>query len=201
MEPPIVNPGYQSMPVDSTLELRTSRNTEGEVQRVLGKLENSELDLPINRLMANSEAAFRPFILMANGLLNGGLLAPHLRECVILALAARLGVDYEWREHVTISKRIGVTDSERTALAEPSVVSDDRLSTETRACIAAAFSIFDGTLQDPEWRSLCERLGKQAAFELVLVVAWWGGMVPIILKTVADRFNLVAAIKDAAERG
>jgi alkylhydroperoxidase/carboxymuconolactone decarboxylase family protein YurZ len=201
MQPPIINDACGSMPADSTLELRTSLNTEGEVQRVLGKLENNGLDLPINRLMANSDAAFRPFILMANGLLNSGQLAPHLRECVILALAARLDVAYEWREHVTISKRAGVTDGERSALAKPLELTDDRLSAETRASIAAAFNILDGTLQDAEWRSLCERLGKQAAFELVLVVAWWGGMVPIILKTVADRFNLVAAIKDPAESG
>jgi hypothetical protein len=180
--------------VDSTLELLTSSNTEGEVSRVLGKLEQNGLALPINRLLANSEAAFRPFILMANGLLNCGKLPPHLRECVILALATRLGVRYEWMEHVKISKLAGVTDDERAALEQSFSSTDERLSAETRSIVAAALQVLDGSLTDSTWASLCALYGKSAALELVLVVGWWGGMVPTILKAVADRFDLVSAI-------
>src|ERR1700683_3070148 len=86
---------------------RTTEDTTGEVQRVLGKLDAGGWNKRILRIVANSETAFRPFVLLSTSLLSSRFLPRQVQEVVILYLANRRQVDYEWLEHVPMAMSAG----------------------------------------------------------------------------------------------
>src|SRR5258705_447210 len=115
---------------------RSAADTEGDVARVLAKLEATGNDLTITRIVANMPGAFRPFVLMADALFNRVSLPPLIRETVVLWLASRDGQSYEWAEHEPIARRAGVSDELISALrwgeAEP-VADEQRLAIDIAA--------------------------------------------------------------------
>jgi 4-carboxymuconolactone decarboxylase len=163
------------------LPLRTSSDTEGKVADLLAKLEASGKDLKILRLLANAPGMFRPFVHMADGLLNHSRLPAKERELVILHLAARLGVYYEWAEHIPMSRDAGVNDRERTLLASGSLDDLSMFGDSERMALRSARVIADDELTPALWRSGADVLGEEAMIDLVLTVAWWGAFVPMII--------------------
>jgi len=168
---------------------RSSRDTEGDAQRILGKLEATGRDLRIVRLVANWSAGLRPFVLSSDALLFRGALDPHVREIIVLYIAARLGNDYEWDEHVPMSERAGVTDAERAALRAAVEGSDEPILRTTfdpvivDALELATSLLSDSTVDLDAWDRACESLGRESALEILFVVAWWGAYVPLIANT------------------
>jgi hypothetical protein len=152
---------------------------------VLSKLESSGHDLKINRVLANSSAAFRPYILLAGGLLNNAALPAAEREIVILHLAARRNVTYEWDEHVPMSVQAGVTDEQRNAI-ELNLLEDTSLFNESeRLALRASDEIIESHSLTPEvWADMTAQWGVEGAFDLVLTVGFWGGFVPIVIESV-----------------
>jgi hypothetical protein len=173
------------MPARHRVPLATSATTRGETARLLGKLEQSGQDIPIIRVVANWPAGFRPFVLMADALLSKGVLGPATREFVVLHIAARQGLHYEWDEHVSMSAAAGVTDAQRAALRDGSVPAP---GADFTAADVAAITFADHLL-DPEpitpdrWDAACAALGEDAATEIVFAVAWWGGYVPVVARS------------------
>jgi hypothetical protein len=167
------------------IPLRSSSDTEGDVKRVLSKLEPSGHDLKINRVMANSSAAFRPYLLLASGLLNNAALPPIEREIVILHLATRRHVTYEWEEHVPMSKEAGVTDEQRRAIELGQLDDPSIFSQAEQLAIRVSDSIIDRGSPSPEmWSEMKAQWGPEGAFDLVVTVAFWGGFVPTIIESV-----------------
>lgn len=168
---------------------RSSHDTEGDAQRILGKLEATGRDLRIVRLVANWSAGLRPFVLSSDALLFRGALDPRVREIVVLYTAARLGNDYEWDEHVPMSERAGVTETERAAIrAAVDRPNEQSLKTTFDAAIVDALSLAASLLSDPTvdldaWDRACESLGRDSALEILFAVAWWGAYVPLIANT------------------
>jgi alkylhydroperoxidase family enzyme len=166
------------------LPWRSSATTDGDVQRVLGKLEASGKDIPIVRLVANWEQGFRPFVLMADALLARGRLAPATREVVVLRIAATLGLQYEWDEHVPMSERAGVTIDQREAMHRKLPPSEDVFDDEQRLALKVVDVVLaQGPPSADLWGEACAHLGEQAALELVFAVAWWGGFVPVVTRS------------------
>ena len=184
------------------IRLRNSGTTEGDTARVLGKLERSGKDLPIIRVVANWPAGFRPFVLMADALLTKGVLAPRMREFVVLHIAARQNLDYEWDEHVVISATAGVTDRQRAALRGGAVPPPgDDFTAEDVAAIAFADRLLRGKPLSPDdWDSACAAIGEEAAREVVFAVAWWGGYVPVVARSLVA-LALGDQAQDAAGAG
>jgi 4-carboxymuconolactone decarboxylase len=175
------------------LRLRSSANTSGEVQRVLSKLEASGLDLDIVALMANWQPGFRSFILMADSLLNRGVLAPELRELAVLHIAKSLELTYEWHEHVPIARRAGVTDVQIQAIDEGRWRSGGVtcFSSEGLMVLRCADELATtGRLSASLWERACATLGQAATLEVVIGFAWWGGFVRVVIESLmplADR--------------
>jgi alkylhydroperoxidase family enzyme len=166
------------------LPWRSAATTDGDVRRVLGKLEASGKDIPIVRLVANWEQGFRPFVLMADALLSRGRLTPATREVAVLRIAATLDLPYEWNEHVPMSERAGVTDDQRAALARKLPPSEELFDEEQRLALEVVDAVLEeGPPPAALWAEACERLGEQAALELVFGVAWWGGFVPVVTRS------------------
>lgn len=174
----------------TALPFRSSVDTDGEVRRVLGKLEASGNDLPVSRMLANSPGCFRPFVLLSDALLHKSAVPSFIRETVILHLAARLGVRYEWGEHVPMAEDAGVTEEMRSALAQPASANDAALTEEQRTAVRLCDQVLARTLSDAGWEEACRWWGAQGALEFAMVVGFWGGFVPAVIGTV-ERQGLV----------
>ncbi|MCU1454095.1 MAG: hypothetical protein JWN46_2241 [Acidimicrobiales bacterium] len=164
---------------EGTFGQRRAADTDGEVQRILEKLERSGNDLPILRLMANAGRAFRPFVLLSTALLHEGALPPRVREAVILHLAHRHQLGYEWHEHEPMALAAGLTPDDCALLAQGQDLDDADLQLARRF----ADDLLDRRDLTTTRAALLERLGPEATLELALVVGWWGGMVPAALRT------------------
>lgn len=165
------------------LSPRSSETTAGDVQRVLAKLEAGGRDLPIIKAVANWTAGFRPFVLMADALLAKGSLPPVMRELAVLHIAAAQGVEYEWQEHAPMAARAGVSEEQLAALRDGGLPEDGPFDDDERLALTAAHQLLhDGEFATGTWERLCERFGQDAAMELIFVLAWWGGFVPVTVK-------------------
>lgn len=166
------------------LPTRTVQDTTGDVQKLLGRLEESGNALRVVRLLANSENAFKPFVLMSTALMAKATLPAPDREVVILHLAARRGTTYEWEEHVPMSATAGISDEQREVLltgAPP----DGEFFTEAQVLAAriARVIVEEHHLPAEDWTAACGRWGSAGAMDLILTVAWWGAFIPTVIET------------------
>lgn len=167
-----------STPNHTKVPRRTSADTTGEVQRVLGKLEANGLDLTINRLLANCSTSFRPFVLMSGALLKQGVLSPFLRELVILTLAAQRRLSYEWLEHVPMAYDAGLTMAQVEAIRAGSFdAAAISAEAELALRITAELTSPPSTILAEDFDAAVAAWGVDGALELALVVGWWGGFV------------------------
>jgi 4-carboxymuconolactone decarboxylase len=165
------------------LPLRTSADTEGDVQRVLSKIEATGQNLKILRALANSPSAFRPFVLLANGLLRSSPFPAVSREVVILHLAARRGTTYEWEEHVPMAATAGVTPAQVEALARLQPLGSELFSESDLLAVQIAEQVIDEHhLDDGLWEAAVGMWGAEAALDLLLTVGWWGAFVPTVIE-------------------
>ena len=166
------------------LDLRSAADTQGEVQRVLSKLEAAGNDLKILKILANAEHAFRPFVLLSNALMNLAAFPAADREVVVLHLAARRGVPYEWNEHVPMSTAAGLSDEQRKLISVGDYDGGSFTGAQRLSVCAADEIINERALSNKTWRKACETWGNDAALELILIVAWWGSFVPTIIEAI-----------------
>lgn len=161
---------------------RTSADTEGEVSRVLGKLEASGQDLTILRMLANAPGVFRPYLKFATALIYEGDLAEDVREIVIMWMAQARPNSYEWAEHDVISERVGVSRELIEHLATGAEL-DAKFTDDQRAGVAIAREVLDtGTIASENFDKALQRFGMEALIELILTISWWGGAVPMMLE-------------------
>jgi 4-carboxymuconolactone decarboxylase len=164
------------------LPMRTSSDTDGEVQRVLAQMEEGKTNLKIIRLMANAPRAFRPFVLFSKALMREGFLPDEDREAIVLYLAVRNNVPYEWHEHLPMARAAGLSDKQIEGLAAGSV---DHLSKNQQLAVSMAKEVADGSGVTPDtWTNACAVWGQAGAMDVILSVAWWGGLVPTLVRAV-----------------
>lgn len=159
----------------------TPNSTTGEVAEVLSKLQKRGIRMHILEAVANSKGGFRSFVRFANSLMRYTSLPGKLREIVIMRLAQRLNSPYEWRQHEAFARREGVTDDQLAHLKLGEINSgafdDAELAIIRFADEAAVMHLTDDTFD-----RVRVYLGTEETVDLVLVVAWWGGMVPRIIE-------------------
>ena len=170
---------------DPRLDLneRTTDDTDGDVQKILARLETSTNALKVVRLIANSPTVFKPFVSMATALMAKASLGAAEREVVIMYLAGQRQVAYEWAEHVPMSAAAGVTDAQRAALAH-GMPADLSLFDESQqlALVAAREIVEERSLAPETFERTRQAWGDQAALDLIFTVAWWGGFVPTVIE-------------------
>jgi 4-carboxymuconolactone decarboxylase len=165
------------------LRQRTTDDTEGDVQTILGRLETTSNALKVVRLIANSPTVFKPFVSMASALMARASLGAAEREVVILYLAGHRGVPYEWAEHVPMSAAVGISDTQREALAHGMPSDLSLFDDSQRLALTAAGEINEQhSLEPATFERACRLWGEQAALDLIFTVAWWGGFVPTVIE-------------------
>lgn len=164
------------------LELRSSADTEGDVKRILGKLETTGNDLRVVRYVANSSTAFRPFVLLSDALISSSTLPAAVREAVVLHLAVTKQSAYEWYEHQRIGRAAGLDDSQLEAIRAGKEEADSFSEAQLLAIAVADEMMAGGGLGRSRWEAAIAAWGIEGAMDLVLSVGWWGGLVPLLLE-------------------
>jgi 4-carboxymuconolactone decarboxylase len=149
------------MPV--TIPLPTDAELTPELREILDSLPA----LNIFRMPANAPANLKPFVDYGLSLLLCTELDARKREIAILRVAHVTRSKYEWTQHATLARRVGVTDAEIAALAVDGPVvglgEDGQL-----LCRVAEEISRDVRLSDEALRTILDRYGRRQAVELIL---------------------------------
>ena len=158
----------------------TPETARGQAAEVLGGVAARGLRTPILSAVAHSTGGFRNFARLGNSLIQYTALPDRLRELAILHLAAAMTNPYEWIHHEAYARAAGVTDAEFAALRAGSLAG---LSETERAVLAFTDAVVERRVSGAEVAALGGRLGStEAIVDLVLIAAWWGGMVPRVVE-------------------
>lgn len=118
--------------------------------------------------LARHRRLFRPWLRFAGRLMPFGTLERAHAELVILRVALLCGSDYEWRQHVRLARRAGLSDDEIARVARGPDA--DGWSAEQRALLRAADELVrDRTIADATWAELCARFDERRRIELCLL--------------------------------
>lgn len=121
------------------------------------------------RVVAINRRLLRPFLAFNMRLMPFGKLRRRQTEMVILRVAAVCESEYEWRQHVQIGRRAGLTDEEIDLIARDPVA--DVFSDDDRSLLAATNELLDRReITDETWRDLREFLNHARIFELCMLV-------------------------------
>ncbi|HYA35742.1 MAG TPA: carboxymuconolactone decarboxylase family protein [Candidatus Binataceae bacterium] len=144
-------------------------------------LNRGRVKMNVSRMIANSDAIFRPFSQLGNALLTRSKLDAKLREIAILRTAKVSGSVYEWTQHVPIAKAVGVTDEQVAAMDDPAAASC--FNGIERLVINFTDEVARNVKGDPKTLAeLKKHLGPAEIVELIMSIGFWG-MVARLLET------------------
>ena len=125
-------------------------------------------------LMAQAPGTFVPWLRLGNAMVDDLLLAPALRELVILQVG-RLSQRYEWDQHAPIARHFGVTAGQVAALER----GDDTgpFDPTQRAVLSfVAAMVADGEVADDDYSRLSGLLSEREIVEVAFVAAQYLGL-------------------------
>jgi alkylhydroperoxidase family enzyme len=176
---------------------RTAADTEGDVARILGKLDAAGDNKRILRLLANAPTAFRPFALLTTGLLTSRWFPRPVQEVVILHMAARHQTQYEWEEHVPMGLSSGVRQEQVDAIARDRAAVDTSVFDHSELlAVAVADDVVDrGSPELEHWEQVVAEWGVEGAMDLLWTVCVWGALVPSMIGALGLRSTNVVSVE------
>lgn len=104
-------------------------------------------NLNVTRMMSHSPALMTVYSKMGSHLLLKGALDPVLREAVILRVGQLCASDYEWHQHVSVARAIGMPEEMLTAIEAQRF---DDLSGTIRLAVRVAEEIYHDHAVSPD---------------------------------------------------
>jgi hypothetical protein len=182
----------------TTLRARRSSDTQGEVSKILARLESAGQDNAVLTLVANSDVVFKPFVAMASALNFKGTVSAETREILILWLAATRDVPYEWAEHERVSRRLDISNEQRAALRSGSLDAAEFTHEQLIAIDLARSLLAAESDVQARWEAVVSAYGPGAALEVLFVTGFYGGMVPMVLSALGLGYADSADGREAA---
>ena len=160
-----------------TIPLPTDAELTPELRELLAGLP----PLNIFRMLAQAPTSLKPFVDWGLALLFQTEFDARKREIAILRVAHVTRSPYEWHQHVTIARRVGVRDDEicRIAVDGPVAGLDEE---GNLVCRVADEISRDVRLSDATLAAIVDRYGRRQALELILVCSHFN-MVSRILES------------------
>jgi 4-carboxymuconolactone decarboxylase len=150
-------------------------------------------------MLAHADTAFIPYIVFGGALLTQLELDPKLRELAILFVAAHTGAEYEWVQHVGISKTIGI-DDEQIAAVQRGDLEATCLNPDARILLGFTHAVLKQPRADEDtFTAMRERFPPRQIVELLLVIGNYQ-MLARIMTTLDIDLDPAAAIIDEAHR-
>jgi alkylhydroperoxidase family enzyme len=122
---------------------------------------------------------FRAWLRYSARLMPFGALPRRDTELVILRVAWQCRSAYEWRQHVPIALRVGLTPDEVAGVARSSPAGD--FTERQRALLAASDELLARrALSDATWSAVQASLSDREAIELLLLIGHYQGLASAI---------------------
>ncbi|HMC38371.1 MAG TPA: carboxymuconolactone decarboxylase family protein [Acidimicrobiales bacterium] len=120
----------------------------------------------ITTLLHHPKLAGR-FLAFNGALLSDAALPERWRELMVLRVAWRTGSGYEWRQHVRMSTRFGISEDEIRAVA----AGHGHWDRPEGDLLAAVDELLDGyAISEPTWQALASHLDRAQLVEVPFVV-------------------------------
>ena len=142
-----------------------------EALALLGPAATLEVALKSNLFMTmvNHPQLTKAFFAFGGHLLVHSTLPPRLREIVTLRVAWRYKAEYEWYQHVSMGKRIGLTDEEIEATKQD--IEAGIWSEADRCVLRVADQLCEQSkIDDATWGALNQFLGRREIMDLVFTI-------------------------------
>jgi alkylhydroperoxidase family enzyme len=135
-------------------------------------LAKSMSQLNVFRALLNNPAITLAQSGLAGALMGSKTLDHRIRELVILRTGWRTKSEYEFVQHVGVSRRLGMTDEEILGVRNPA---DCKVYSEAdRAVIALADELHEESVVSPKtWATLQKTFSTAELVELILVAGFW----------------------------
>lgn len=127
--------------------------------------------LNIFRALSHSPEALRRFMKFGSYLLEDGKLDPKLRELAILKAGQLCRSPYEFSQHISFARRVGLSDSQVRGIADPSVALFDPQQLAVLAYAGELTS--EARVSDAAYDAVAAFLNAEEVVELTMVVGYY----------------------------
>ena len=137
--------------------------------------------LNIFRTLAHHPDLMKRWLVFGNHILGKNTLDPRERELAILRIGWLCKAEYEWGQHVEISRNLGMSDDEiERVAAGPDAPGWDPFDATLLRAVDELHA--DAMITDPTWKALSERYGTEQLMDLVFTVGQYN-LVSMALNT------------------
>ena len=127
--------------------------------------------LNIFRTLSHNGPLLKSFLTLGSHLLQEGRVDPRERELVILRVGWQCAAEYEFAQHMTIGKSVGVTDEEINRLAD---CGEGQWSDADQALVNLADELCsDNVVSELTWSALAARFDDATLLELLMLVGFY----------------------------
>ena len=136
--------------------------------------------LSIFRILLNNPGAAAAVNGMLHRLLWKGSLDARLRELVIMRIAWTRASVYEWTQHWSVARGLGVAEADLLAVRDGP--SSERFGPLERAVLTATDeTLADGRISEATWTECAGHLGPCELVELVVAIGNWNMVAQLLL--------------------
>jgi 4-carboxymuconolactone decarboxylase len=179
------------------VRLNETHDLPEEHRWLFERLEAQGPILNIFRAMSHSPVALRRFMKFGSYFLGEGKLDPKLRELAILRAGYLCRAPYEFSQHVSFGRRVGLSDNQIRGIAQPDAA---LFSPEQMAVLAYAGELTaDSRVSDAAFAAVAAFLTDEEIVELTMVTSFYN-MVSRTLNALQVDID-APALRDLAEVG
>ena len=161
---------------------------DGEAKELLdGLLRAGGRVLNIFRTLAHHPKLMKRWLVFGNHILGKNSLSPRDRELAILRIGWLCQAEYEWGQHVEISRSVGIPDEDIERVAKGPDAAG--WSAEDATLLRAVDELHaDAMISDATWASLSARYDTQQLMDLVFTVGQYN-LVSMALNTLGVQLD------------
>jgi alkylhydroperoxidase family enzyme len=146
--------------------------SEEDLKRVIGISYDSDKTLNVMKMFAGTEDMYPAAIGFIKAVFEAQGVNPKLREMIVLRVATKYHVLYEWQAQSTLARNVGLSPQEIQAAASDDAI--EGIDAEYRLAWKATDEIcIVGTLCDETLCQLLARYGETVTRKLILIISWF----------------------------
>src|ERR1700689_3121032 len=146
--------------------------SEEELTRVIGKSYDSNKTLNVIKMFAGTDDMYPAVVGFIKAIFQARGVNPKLREMIVLRVAAKYHVLYEWQAQSTLATNVGLSLEEIQAAASDDAI--ESIDADYRLAWQATDEIcVEGTLRDETLQQLLARHGDTMTRKIILIISWF----------------------------
>ena len=146
--------------------------SEEELTRVIGKSYDSNKTLNVIKMFAGTDDMYPAVVGFIKAVFQAQGVNRKLREMIVLRVATKYHVLYEWQAQSTLARNVGLSPQEIQAAASDDAI--EGIDADYRLAWKATDEIcIEGTLCDETLCQLLARYGETVTRKLILIISWF----------------------------